>query len=117
MTGLGFEMRTIDGIAHQGMADMGQMHPDLMGAPGLELTGQKRRDRLAVAPVEGFLDFPVSDRLAAGITYCHFLPGKRVPVDRRVHGAALAVWGGPHESPGAAPPRARSPAGGALLGQ
>src|SRR5439155_4039186 len=81
MAGLGFEMRAIDRIAHQGMADMGQMHPDLVGAPGLELTGQERRDRLAVAPVEGFLDLPVGNRLAAGIAYRHFLPGIWVPVD------------------------------------
>ena len=38
--GLGLEVRAIDAVAQQGMADMGEMHPDLMGAPGLELAGQ-----------------------------------------------------------------------------
>src|SRR5258707_12104242 len=89
MAGLGLEVRAIDGIAQQGMADMGQMHPDLVGAAGLELTGQQRRDRLAVAPVEGFLDFPVGNPLPAGATYRHFLPGIWVPVDRRVQGTRL----------------------------
>ena len=55
MAGLGFEMRTIEGIAHQGVADVGKMHPDLMGAPGLELTGQQRGDGFAVAAVERLL--------------------------------------------------------------
>src|SRR6266403_1660194 len=99
------------------MADMGQMYPDLVGAPGLELTGQERRDRLAVAPVEGFLDLPVGDRLAAGITYGHFLPGMRVPVDWRVHGAALAVGHAPHEGHIAAPHRAGAAVVGKLFGQ
>lgn len=39
MTGFGFEMRAIDAVAHQGMADMGKMDPDLVGAAGLELAG------------------------------------------------------------------------------
>ena len=43
------------------------MHPDLVGAAGLELAGQKRRNRLAVAPIEGFLDFPVGNGLAAAL--------------------------------------------------
>src|SRR6266404_4066019 len=98
------------------MADMGQMHPDLVGAPGLELAGQERRDRLAVAPVEGFLDLPVGDRLAAGITYRHFLPGMRVPVDRRVYGAALAVGDAPHEGRIAALHRAGAAVVGELFG-
>ena len=58
VAGLGFEMRAIDAIAHQRMADMGQMHPDLMGASGLQLAGQQGGDRLAVAPVEGSPRFP-----------------------------------------------------------
>ena len=50
VAGLGLEVRAIDVIAKQGVADMGQVHPDLMGPPGLELAGQNRRDRLAVRP-------------------------------------------------------------------
>src|SRR5258708_40061726 len=104
MAGLGLEMRAIDGIAHQRIADMGQMYPDLVSAAGLELTGQERRDRLAVAPVEGFLDLPAGDRLTAGITYRHFLPGMRVPDNRRVPGAARAGMAAPTRCRGA-PPR------------
>src|SRR5260370_27016488 len=113
MAGLGFEMRAIHAVAHQGVADMGEVYPDLMGAAGLELAGEQRRDRFAVAPVKGFLDLPVGDRLAAGVTYCHFLPGIRMPVDRRIDGAALAVRDTPYEWH-VAPPH---PAGAAVIGR
>src|SRR5258708_24557546 len=106
MAGLGLEVRAIDGIAHQGVADMGQMYPDLMGAAGLELAGQERGDRFAVAPVEGFPDLPMGDGLAAVIAYRHLFPGKSMPVDRRVDGAALAVRHVPDEGHIAAPHRA-----------
>ena len=33
LAGLGLEVRAIDAIAHQGVADMGKVHPDLMGPP------------------------------------------------------------------------------------
>ena len=46
--GLGAEARAVDRIADQGVADMGQMDPDLVGAAGLQPAGQQARDRLAV---------------------------------------------------------------------
>src|SRR5258706_16264571 len=116
MVGLGLEMRAIDAVAKQRMTDMSEVHPDLMGAPGLELAGQQRRDRLAVAPVEGFLDLPMSDRLAAAFAHRHFLPGMRMPVDRRVHSAALAVRYAPYECQVAAPHCAGAAMVGELLG-
>ena len=47
-------MGAVDGVAEQGVADMGEMHPDLMGAAGLELAGELRGDRLAVVTVVSF---------------------------------------------------------------
>src|SRR5437764_12044481 len=91
MTGLGLEMRTVHAVAHQGMADMGKMHPDLMGAPGLELTGQQRRDRFAVAPLDAFLDLPMGDALTAALAQRQLLAGLRLASNRRHHRAALAV--------------------------
>ena len=61
VAGLGLEVRAIDGVAHQGVADMGEMDPDLVGAAGLELAGQQHRDRLAVAAVKRFLQLPMGD--------------------------------------------------------
>ena len=52
LAGLGLEVRAIDRIAHQGVADMGKVHPDLVGPPGLEPAGQERGDRLAVAALK-----------------------------------------------------------------
>ena len=117
VAGLGLEVRAIDAVAQQRMADMGEMHPDLMGAAGLELAGQQRGDRLAVAPVEGFLDFPMGDGLAAAFAHRHFLPRMRMPVDRRIDGAALAVGHVPGERHVAAPHRAGAAVIGELRGQ
>src|SRR5882724_1349799 len=83
MTGLGLEMWAIDGISHQGMADMGEMHPDLMGPPGIEPAGEEAGDRPAVASRKCFPDLPMGDRLAAALAHRHFFPGVGVPVDRR----------------------------------
>ena len=96
---------------------MGEMDPDLMGAAGLELAGQQRRDRLAVAAVEGFLDLPMGDGLAAALAHRHFLPGMRMAVDRRIDGAALAVGHVPGEGQIAAPHRAGAAVIGELRGQ
>src|SRR3954453_10946332 len=95
MAGFGFEMGAIDAVAHQGMADMGEMHPDLVGAAGLELASQQRRDRLAVASLKSLLDLPVGDRLAAALAHRHFLPGMRMTVDRRLDRAALPAGHSP----------------------
>src|SRR6476620_10056922 len=48
MAGLGLEVRSIEGIAQQRMADMGQMERDLVVAAVFELSGPECRDRLAV---------------------------------------------------------------------
>jgi hypothetical protein len=117
MAGLGLEMRAIDAVAQQGMADMGQVHPDLMGAPGLELAGELRRDRLAVAADEGFLNLPVGDGLAAALAHRHFLPRIGMPVDRGIDAAALPVRQVPYEGDVAAPHRAGAAVVGELLGQ
>src|SRR5258708_28288047 len=108
MAGRGLEMRAIDAVAQQGMADMGEMHPDLMGAAGLELAGQQCCDRLAVAPIEGFLNFPMGNGLAAALAHPHFLPGVGMPVDRRIGGAALTVRQGPYPCRLSPPPRPRA---------
>ena len=117
MAGLGLEVRAIDRIAQKGVADMGQMHPDLMGAPGLELAGQQRRDRFAVPPVEGFLDLPVGDRLAAALAHRHFFPGMGMAVDRRFHRAALPGRYAPDEGHIAAPHLPGAAVVGELRGQ
>ena len=59
----------------------------------------------------------MGDRLAAALAHCHFLAGERVPVDRRVDGAALAVRHAPDERQVAAPHRAGAAVVGELRGQ
>jgi hypothetical protein len=113
MAGLGLEVRAIDGIAHQRVADVSHMHPDLMGAAGLELAGEKRGDRLAVAPGKRFLHLPMGDGLAAARAHRHFLTRMRMTVDRRIDSSALPVGHAPDEGPIAAPHRA----GAAVVGE
>ena len=91
LIGLGFEMRAVDAVTHQGVTDISEVHPDLMGAAGLELAGEEGGDRFAVVAMEGFLHRPVGDRLAAIPAHGHFLAGIRVAVDRGVYGAARRI--------------------------
>ena len=75
--GLGLEVGTVRAVTHQGVADMSEMDPDLVGAPGLELAFEQRRDRLAVAPAKTFPHFPMRDRLAPAFAHRHFFAGVR----------------------------------------
>ena len=47
--GFGLEAGAVCGVAQDRMADMGEMHPDLVGAAGFQGACQEARDRLAVA--------------------------------------------------------------------
>src|ERR1700722_20164489 len=82
---------------------MGEMHPDLMGAAGLEFARKKGSHRLAVGAIEAFDDFPMGDGVAASFTDRHFFPRVRMPVDRGIDRAALPVRHPPDESEVAAP--------------
>src|SRR5688572_16278548 len=63
--GLGLEAGPIDGIAQERVADMGEVHPDLVGSPRLQLAGEEGGDRLSVGSGVGFQEPPMRDRLAA----------------------------------------------------
>ena len=60
---LGLEVRAIDGVSHQGMADMGEVHPDLVRAPGLELQRKQGGDRFAVEPGKSLADLVIGQPL------------------------------------------------------
>src|SRR4051812_43081312 len=97
MARLGLEVWTIDGIAHQRVANMREMNPDLVSATSLEVAGEEGGDRLAVAARERFPDLQMRDRLAAAVAHRHFLAGVRMAVDRRIDGPALPVRHPPDE--------------------
>ena len=88
-----------------------------MGAAGLQLAGQQRGDRLAVTAVESFRNLPMRHGLPAKFADRHLLPRMRMAVDRRIHGAALAVRKPPGKRPIAAPHRAGAAVVGELRGQ
>ena len=55
---LGLETAAIDRVAQKRMADMRQMHADLMRAAGFQAAAQQARDRLAVAAGKTSRDVP-----------------------------------------------------------
>jgi hypothetical protein len=91
LAGLGLEVGAIDGIAHQRVAEMSEVNPDLMGPAGLEPAGHKRRDRLAVVTAENFPHFIMGDRLTAARAHGHLFARVGMTVDRRIDGAARPV--------------------------
>src|SRR5262249_58764244 len=64
MGGLGAKTRSVDAVAQERMADMSQVHPDLMGAAGLQPAGKKARHATAVNPVVALEHLPMGDGLA-----------------------------------------------------
>src|SRR5262245_51952358 len=75
---LGLEARPVDVVAEQGMANRGQVDPNLMGAAGLQPAGQKAGDGLAISAGVPFEDLPMGDRLATALADRHFVAGARV---------------------------------------
>src|SRR5438094_7387852 len=73
--GFGLKSATVCHIAHNRVPDMGEMHPDLMGAPCFQSTGDKACNRPAVGPEKTFEDLPVSDRPAPTRAYSLLVAG------------------------------------------
>src|SRR5690242_19893521 len=113
VNGLGLEVRSVDGIAEQGMTGMAEMDPDLVRAPGLQPEREQGRYSLAIAPGKSFAEPPMRDRFAAAGAYRHFLPRVRVAVDRRNDGAVRTIGHAPGEGEIAALHRA----GAAMIGE
>jgi len=49
--GLGLEARAVGVVTEQWMTRMGEVYPNLVGAPGLKPAGQKAGHRLAITPL------------------------------------------------------------------
>src|SRR6476646_1632296 len=95
--GLGLEARPVDRIAHQRVADMGEMDADLVGPAGLQLAGHEACDRLAVGPRKGLELLPMGDGLPAILPHCHLVARMGMAAERLVDGAAGAVRSAPHK--------------------
>src|SRR5438477_13186472 len=79
---LGFETGPVSLIPQQGMADVSEMHPDLVGPPRLQLAGEEARDRLAVDAGVFLQDLPVGYGFAATGPDGLFVACLGVAVDR-----------------------------------
>ena len=64
LAGLGLEAGAVNLVAEEGMAEMGEVDADLVGASGLELAGEERGDRLAVFAREGVQHLPMGHGFA-----------------------------------------------------
>src|SRR5450759_1445870 len=62
--GLGLEAGAVASVAQDRMADMGQMHSNLVGAAGLQGASQQAGDRLAVGADIALERLPMGHRLA-----------------------------------------------------
>ena len=70
-------------VSQNGMPDMGHMHPDLVGAPGLQMTAHMGHARIPGN------DLPVSHGMAAVRYYGHLFAIPPVTADGGVHRSAV----------------------------
>src|SRR5262249_58659998 len=68
---LGLESASVGRVAKHRVADMGEVHADLMRAPGLEPAGEQAHRRRSVPARIGILDVPVRYRRAAVRAHRH----------------------------------------------
>ena len=61
---LGLEAGAVSVVAEQRVADMGEMHADLVSTAGFQPAGEQAGDRLAVRADVFLQEFPVGYRLA-----------------------------------------------------
>src|SRR6516225_10476375 len=80
-------MGAVDRITHQGMAEMGEVNADLMGAAGLKAAGDERRDSFTVVTAEDFPHFIMGDGFASAVAHRHLFPRMGMTIDRRIDGA------------------------------
>ena len=113
--GLGLEAGAVGGVAQDRVADMGQMHPDLVGAAGFQGAGEQAGDRLAVAGRQSFQHLPMGDGRAAAFAHGALVAGMRMAVERGVDGAFRPVGRAPDEGEIAALERPSRPVVGELL--
>src|SRR6478752_6197402 len=73
---LGPEAGAIGRIAQDRVPDMGEVHPDLVGAAGFQSAGQQAGDRLAVGAGELLEQLPMRD--SGPSVWTHRLPVARV---------------------------------------
>src|SRR5215218_2148236 len=109
----GLEPGTIDVVAQERVATMGQMNANLMGAAGLQPTGEQARNRAAVLALIPLEDLPMGDRLPAPGAYRLAVAGTWMAVDRSINGALGPVRHAPDEGEIAA----RERTGAAMVGE
>src|SRR5579885_316776 len=93
----GLEAFTVGFIAQQRVANLGEMHSDLVRAAGLQLAFEKGSDRLAILALEDFPHLVMGDRPAAARAHAHFYARARIAADRLVDRALQRRGDAPHQ--------------------
>src|SRR5438045_9406514 len=68
---LGLESGPVNPVGEQRMADMGEMDPDLVGAPGFQPAGKQARYGIRSSPEVAFRHLPRGNCLPPAFPYCH----------------------------------------------
>src|SRR5262249_18070970 len=111
------EAAAIDLVPEERVSDRGEVHADLVRAPGLEPAGEEACDRRAVAAAVALEHLPMRHRGAAARTHRHLLARARMAADRLVDGAARALRHAPDKGEIAAAQRLAAPVVGELPAQ
>ncbi len=94
---LGLEAGGIGFVAHDRVADMGEVDADLVGAAGFEHAGEQAGDWLAVEPAIGLAQLPMRHCRPAALAHGAFLAVERAAVERGVNHALRAAGCAPGE--------------------
>src|SRR5215831_241939 len=95
--GFGPESSAVDPIAQDGMSNMGEMHPDLVGAAGLQSASKQSGHRFSISTVETIESLPMSDGRAAVLAHRLLVTGMRVAAQRCVDDALWTAGRPPNE--------------------
>src|SRR4029077_6952150 len=96
--GFGPEAGTVRRIAKNRVPDMGEMHPDLVGATRFQGTRDQARDRLSVSPEKTLQHLPVSDGRAPGLAHRLLVACVGMAADGCINGALRAIRCTPDQS-------------------
>src|SRR5215471_3050441 len=96
--GFGLEPGPVGRVPQNGVSDMGEMDPDLVGTPRFEGAGEKAGQRLSVGSEKTFQHLPVGDRVPTVLTHALFVASVGVASEWGINRALRAIRRTPNES-------------------
>src|SRR5262245_25615508 len=96
--GFGLESGSVGRVPQNGVSEVGEMDPDLVGTPRFEGTGEKAGQRLSVGSGKTFQHLPMGNRVPTILTHALFVSGVGVASEWGVDRALGAIGRTPDES-------------------